>query len=648
MRKVIETRLQERYFRLFLAPISAGFGAQDNRLPQPLVWGVLAACLLPLLLNPMGFDFSSHHPPLDWETAVHLVAGAKPDPLYHSLAGDFTHTILEWSAFCTAIFTVILAFAHFSIDRNPTTPVIGVTLLCAGVMDAFHTLAADRLIDAVADNQNLIPFTWAICRLANALLAATGISILMASNTKKWQHNIHFVFIMTSGFVLMAYGIIHFCATSQILPETIFPDAIIARPWDVAPLLIFIMSGIFLYPKFYQENPSIFSHALVISTIPNTATQLYMVFGSDELFDNNFNVAHLLKIIAYLVPLMGLIFDYSFTHKALHKSHQSLKEEMKRRKKIMVELEKSEARAIEKNRDLEQALRQLQHTQSQLIQAEKMSSLGTMVAGIAHEINNPINFIYGNTEHANNYIQELLELLDTYREEAVNISPAIQAKEEEIELEFIRQDLSHILASIKNGTNRIRQIVLSLRNFSRLDEATIKSVNIHEGIDSTLVILNHKLKQEIKIHQEYGNLPLVECYPALLNQVWLNILTNAIDVLEIRKHGLEGGSHYQPEIYIHTEIVTGDGEPGRVRVRIGDNGPGMTADIKNQIFDPFFTTKPVGFGTGLGLSICFSIVQKHSGKIDCISQPGEGTEFVIDIPIRRPKMPPNPLEAKIA
>ncbi len=649
MKKVIQARLQERYLRLFLAPISAGFGAQDHRLPQPLVWLVLAACILPLLLNQIGFDFSSPQPPIDWDTALQLVAGAKPDSLHQSLAGDYTHTILEWSAFCTAIFTAILAFAHFSIDRNPTTPVIGVTLLCAGVIDAFHTLAADRLIEAVADNHNLIPFTWVICRMANALLAATGISILLASPPKKWQHNINFVFIITSGFVLMAYGIIHFCATSEILPQTIFPTAIIARPWDVAPLIIFLGAGIFLYPKFYQENPSIFSHALIIGTIPNAATQLYMVFGSSELFDNNFNIAHGLKIIAYLVPLTGLIFDYIFTHRALHKSHHDLTAEMARRKKIMVALEKSEARAQEKNRELELALHQLQHTQAQLIQAEKMSSLGTMVAGIAHEINNPINFIYGNAEHANNYIQELLELLDAYRQETVNISPVIQAKEEEIELEFIRQDLAQIMASIKNGTNRIREIVLSLRNFSRLDEATIKFVNIHEGLDSTLVILNHKLKQETRLHKQYGNLPPVECYPALLNQVWLNILTNAIDAVEPRQQQAERSSHYPPEIYIHTETVTSNGgEPLWVRVRIGDNGPGIPAEVKHKIFDPFFTTKPVGFGTGLGLSVCFSIVQKHSGKIHCNSQPGEGTEFVIDIPIRMPKTSPHPLAAQIA
>ncbi|WP_199247870.1 ATP-binding protein [[Phormidium] sp. ETS-05] len=648
MKKVIQAGLSEGYIRLFLAPISAGFGSQDNRLPQPLVWGVLAACILPLILNQIGVDFSSPHPAIDWDTAVQLVAGKKPDSLHHSLAGDYTHTILEWSAFCTAIFTAILAFAHFSIDRNPTTPVIGVTLLCAGVMDGFHTLAADRLIPAVADNQNLIPFTWAICRLANALLAATGTSILLTSKSKKWQHNVKFVFLVSSVFVVIAYGIIHFCATSASLPKTIFPNAIISRPWDVAPLIILLGAGLFLYPRFYQKHPSIFSHALMIATIPNATTELYMIFGSTELFDNNFNIAHALKILAYFVPLMGLIFDYIFTHRALQTSHQSLTAEMVQRKKIMAALEKSEAMAQEKNRDLELALRQLQHTQSQLIQAEKMSSLGTMVAGIAHEINNPINFIYGNAEHANNYIHKILELLDIYRKETVNISPVIQAKEEEIELEFIRQDLAQILASIKNGTNRIRQIVLSLRNFSRLDEATIKFVNIHEGIDSTLVILNHKLKQGTQLQKQYGDLPPVECYPALLNQVWLNILTNAIDALELRQQQGEGSSHHEPEIYIHTETVVGEGSEPRVRVRIGDNGPGITEETKNKIFDPFFTTKPVGFGTGLGLSICFSIVQKHSGKIECISQPGEGTEFVVDIPIRMPKTYPNPLAAQIA
>ena len=279
---------------------------------------------------------------------------------------------------------------------------------------------------------------------------------------------------------------------------------------------------------------------------------------------------------------------------------------------------------------LEEALEKLKQNQSYLIQTEKMSALGQMVAGVAHEINNPVSFVYGNINYAREYIQDLLRLLQLYQQEYPNPHPSITKEIEEIELDFLREDLPKLLDSMLLGADRITQIVNSLRNFSRLDEAEFKAVDIHKGIDSTLVILANKLKNKkqktgIEVIKEYQDLPLVECYPNQLNQVFMNIMSNAIDALEeSEKENLQ--------IRIATQIE----QNNTVIISISDNALGMNQETIENIFNPFFTTKPVGKGTGLGLSISYQIItEKHKGMISCNSTIGEGTEFLITIPIEQ-------------
>ena len=299
---------------------------------------------------------------------------------------------------------------------------------------------------------------------------------------------------------------------------------------------------------------------------------------------------------------------------------------------------------------LRQALRDLKQAQVQLIQSEKMSSLGQMVAGVAHEINNPTSFIHGNLTHASRYIQDLLSLIQLYQQRYPQPGKTIEAAMEEIDLDFLLADLPNLMDSMQVGADRIRQIVMSLRNFSRLDQVKVKAIDIHDGINDTLMILRNRLEVKpgqpnIQVVKEYGQIPKIECYSGQLNQVFMNILANAIDALESSERSNSKRSKNEtlassdcpadplaPSIRIRTEVTDRD----TVTISIVDNGPGISESVRKRLFDPFFTTKPVGKGTGLGLSISYQIVvEKHSGQLKCLSQLGQGCEFQIEIPIKQ-------------
>nr|WP_225882665.1 ATP-binding protein [Pseudanabaena sp. PCC 7367] len=624
----------------------------NPKFPYKLLWSVLVICTIPFLLELAGVSFSTIGAPLDinaleTDTRVEFI-----DALHHALSGSFTHTILEWSAFCTGAFTAALAFIQFALSGDVVTPIIGVALFYAGCMDAFHTLAADRLIQGVADNRSLIPFTWAICRLFSAVIMIAGTSLFLFTNRKEWKGNAWFIAIASTISGLIAYGIILICVKSNSLPQTMFPSAMITRPWDVAPLMLFLVGGIFVFPRFYQKYPSLFSLSLLIGVIPQVVTQLHMAFGSSALFDSNFNVAHFLKIIAYLVPFCGLCLNYIDINREkilavekLEYANGELETQVAQRIYAQRELQESNEALTESEkllRDqtqyLQNTLNQLQKTQSQLVQTEKMSSLGQLVAGVAHEINNPVNFIYGNLVHANRYVTDLLGVLNLFQKHYPEPAAEIQAEIEAVELDFVEEDLPNLLNSMKVGADRIQKIVISLRNFSRMDEAEIKNVDIHEGIDSTLMILQNRLKAksdhpEIKVVKEYNDLPRINCYAGQLNQVFMNILSNAIDAIEAEN--MERRSQGQPFKASLINISTIVNDDDRLQIRIADNGPGIPEQAKARLFDPFFTTKAVGKGTGLGLSISYQIVtEKHQGSLYCNSEPDQGTEFIIELPLQ--------------
>ncbi|MCL1469598.1 trifunctional serine/threonine-protein kinase/ATP-binding protein/sensor histidine kinase [Argonema antarcticum] len=383
-----------------------------------------------------------------------------------------------------------------------------------------------------------------------------------------------------------------------------------------------------------QDNPNLWQYFQLIHPDERTSIQerLEGIINTGETYEIEYRLLRTDACVRYISAKVQATLNESGKVIKLFGTLQDITE----RKLAEIALQQSEAQ-------LRQTLQELKRTQSQLIQTEKMSSLGQMVAGVAHEINNPIGFIYGNLTPASQYVQDLVKLIRLYQESYPHPTDEILDTTEEIDLEFLVEDLQKLMASMKNGADRIRIIVLGLRNFSRLDESDMKPVDIHEGIDSTLLILQHRLHPtqaetmgknvkitDIKVIKEYGKLPLVTCYASQMNQVFMNIFNNAIEALKEKKDS----PIQNPQIRIRTEVTSLE----CVKITICDNGLGMTEDVLSKIFDPFFTTKPVGSGTGLGLSISYQIVvEKHGGQISCVSLPGEGAEFAIDLPIKPKK-----------
>jgi two-component system, NtrC family, sensor kinase len=331
---------------------------------------------------------------------------------------------------------------------------------------------------------------------------------------------------------------------------------------------------------------------------------------------------------------------FTYTEDNQPKQILGVAEEITYRKQAEIKLRASEKRyrelaynAQKQAKSLKIAIQKLADTQAQLVHHEKMSSLGQLVAGVAHEINNPVSFIYGNINHIQEYAQDLLDLVLLYKQSYPESTPAVLEKARLVDIGFIQEDLPKILSSIKTGADRIREIVLSLRSFSRLDEAEMKVVNIHEGIDSALLILQSRLNRQanttkIEVVKEYSAIEKIECYAGQLNQVFMNILNNAIDAINDASDTSD--SCYQAKI----KISTCTNKDNQVVVHITDNGCGMTEETRRRMYDPFFTTKPVGSGTGLGLAVSYKIIEKHGGKLECSSILGKGTKFTIKLPNR--------------
>ncbi len=384
----------------------------------------------------------------------------------------------------------------------------------------------------------------------------------------------------------------------------------------------------------FSTDPYVIQHqpkSILCTPTHHRSKLVGIIYLENNLMPGAFMDNHL-AVINLLTAQIAISLENALLYADLSEANQTLEDKVEQRTQ---QLNQKTEEISQQNLVLQETLTQLKRTQSQLIQAEKMSSLGQMVAGIAHEINNPVGFIYGNITYAREYVEDLLKLINKFIEYCPVIPEEVQAVLEEIELDFLQEDFPQIWGSMEVGTERIQEIVKSLRSFSRLDEADWKKVDIHEGIDSTLLILKSRListttHPEITVIKDYGKLPLVHCSAGQLNQVFMNILNNAIDALLSTEQNVKLTTT-QPEIRIHTAIL----DENLISIQISDNGPGITEEVCSKVFDPFFTTKAVGQGTGLGLSVSHQIiVEKHGGRLTCHSAPGQGAKFVIDIPIQ--------------
>lgn len=446
---------------------SAAPWVRDAQLPASVIVTVLALCILPSLLSLAGVDLS---------TQASAEAGANAtDVKFHRLAGAFTHTLLEWSAVCTATFTVGLAFARFAVKRDVVTPVIALALMAAGSMDAFHTLAADRLISAEADNTDLIPFTWAICRLFNSIICALGVSFFLFTRQADWgRQRLRVVLGAGALFAVVAYAIIAVSASAVDLPQTQFPDSLITRPWDVGPLVVFFLSS-FLFVALYRKYPTVFTYSLVLSTVPDLATQAHMALGSSHLFDAHFNIAHFLKIVAYAVPCAGLLVDYVRIH---------------REEQVMIErLESSRNRLEFSHDELVVAHTHLERSNADLQQFAYIAS---------HDLKAPLR----------------------------GIGSLLDWVEEDLKEHDLKGVYEHI-GRMRGRLGRMEALIEGVLKYSRLDETNtaVEQVDVAEILDSVReTVLPPDDSFQLRV---LGSMPLLVTSRVLLLQVFSNLISNA-------------------------------------------------------------------------------------------------------------------------
>lgn len=569
---------------------------KKTKLPRAFTGAVLFICGLPFLLNLVGIDFGSDGKPFDIVEAASMSQTQLIDAMFFQLRGAFTHALLEWSAFAIALIACILAFTHYRITGNITTPIIGLALLSSGFMDVFHTLAAARLIESVADSSNLIPFTWAISRTFNALIMMIGVGLFLFSKTEQLKANTALILLVSALFIVISYWMIHISITTPLLPQTQYPDSVVTRPWDVGPLILYLIAGLFLYPRFYNRHPSLFSHALIISTIPGVVVQLHMAFGSTALFDNHFNIAHFLKIISYFVPFAGLVLDYIHTHQSVQNTNDALSNEICERKSTQQRLAKANrltSEAMEQlktaNGKMEQSNDQLENSNSELKRSNKDLEQFAYIA--SHDLREPLRKVTNYTELlAKRYAGQFDERADKY------------------------------IAYITDGTARMDNLIHDLLLYSRASRTPgeLKSVDMEGVLDSALSNLEVVVK-ESQAEITHDPLPIVNSRGSLIEQVLQNLLSNAIKFC--------GNS--PPKIHIGCEK-----KPNEWIIFVRDEGIGIDQQYSERIFTIFqrLHTREEYAGTGIGLAVCKTITERQGGRIWVQSKEREGTTFFFTIP----------------
>ena len=669
-------------------------GTRENRMPKEFTWLIVAISILPIILNLFGVDFGSRGISFSWSDIEGMAFPEKLDAMFFRLSGAFSHTLLEWSAFCAAIFTAILAFIHFRIKGDIVTPIIGMALFWAGCMDAFHTLAADRLIEATADNSNLIPFTWAICRIFNALIIIGGVSFIyffkMSSNKKTL--NFLFVTIISLFFGVTAYGTIQYCATSQVLPETMFPDALVTRPWDLISLILFALSAIFILPAFHKRHRNHFSHALLISTVPNIATQLHMAFGSTALFDNHFNIAHFLKVISYLVPFFGLMLSYiqAFQDEKLEREITERKRAVKavidneKRQRVMLESLPNALLLVDKDGNIEL----MNSRAEQYFGYQKEEIIGKSVETLI-----PVRFKQSHKKYVHSYSQKpvsrpmdkakrnlfgrrkdgsefpvdvalmpiqindktfiLSSIVDMTERKKAEAKIAMKTKELErsnAELEQFAYVASHDLQEPLRKISSFAQL-FAQKYQGQIDEDAEKYIHfIVDGASrmKTLImdLLNFSRagKQDVPfepldcltiVDEAIANLKTMveENQAEIIPDNLPTIMGNRTQFIQVFQNLIGNAIKFRRDESVKVHL--GAEQKGDYwKFFICDNGIGFDPQFADKVFAIFqrLHSRAEFAGTGIGLAICKKIIENHGGKIWVESQPGKGSTFYFTIP----------------
>jgi signal transduction histidine kinase len=570
-----------------------------SSLPAAFTAAVLAVTVLPLALNLCGVDLGSRD--------------------------GLAHTILEWSASCTAVFTGMLACTRASIKPTVVVPIVGMALFWAGCMDAFHALVAEGLLATTGDREQLIPLTWAISRTFNVLIVCVGVGMLLRPGKSRASVRVA-ANTVNVACALIAYGVIALCAGATRLPQTVFSGALITRPWDLGPLVLYAVAGTLLFPALHRRERSAFSEALWLGTIPNLASQCYMAFGSTALFDNGANAAHFLKVVAYLVPCGGLLVDYVAAHRSelaavartleMERINRTLRDEISER--VRTEAALAERAALE----------------ARLRQVRKLESVGQLAAGIAHEINTPTQYVGDNVRFLRDAFADLERLLETYAALGTAVrtgDPGVRALAEEAEqqaattdLAYLRQEIPDAIAQSLEGVRRIAKIVGAMREFSHPGVGEKTPVDLNRAVQNAVTVARSEWKYVADMVLELAPaLPPVPCHPGEINQAILNVVVNAAHAIAA------AGPRDRPG----TITVRTRRDGGWAEIAVTDTGTGIPPEIRARVFDLFFTTKDIGQGTGQGLALAHSSVTRLGGTIGFETEVGQGTTFVIRLPL---------------
>ena len=569
-----------------------------------LVWAaaLCAACVLPAVLMLLGVDFSS----------VHGVSRSAVESLVteqQALSGSYTHTILEWSAVCAAVFTCLLCLSHFAPAEDPSVPVIGIALACAGAMDAFHTLAADNLIFVTADNQELIPLTWALSRLFNAgiLLVSVGLFIRRPLSARKGfprksKRSWLTVCLLGLLFVVIAGNLVVVCAGSGHLPRTMFPQSVIKRPYDVVPIAMYLLCAGVVLPLYYRRHRSIFALAIFLSLIPQIATQLYMVFGSHTLFDGAFNVAHVLKVFGYAIPCIGIMAESRQTHHELYRAREETHAAEQELLGYSCLLEDTRERVERQAAMLEQRSLDLNEALQEAEQANRAKT--EFLANMSHEIRTPMTAILGFIDILGD------ELLDREGMEDPH-------------------ELHDIIGTVKRNGRHLLELIDDILDLSKIESGRLEVERItcspRQLVDDVISLMQVRVaaKENVSLNARWeGPIPdAIQTDPTRLRQILINLIGNAVKFTE------------QGSVSVVVQLLIEGDTPPRLQIDVIDTGIGMTDEQLQHLFDPFTqadssTTRQFG-GTGLGLAISQRLVQILRGVITVESTPGRGSRFSV-------------------